>query len=105
MNRVFSFRTFLNANRFYENLAIGKSHIQINFEGKDNLSDFVAVCDKANSIKQSLLDRSSIEVHISIREKYETLNTIYKKIPQFAPPPLLFLYNLGEKSLLEVHFK
>ena len=104
MNKVFSFRTFLGATRFCENLAASKTHIQINFDEKDNISDFAAVCDKANGIKKALLDENSIELHISIKEKYEKLALLFKNIPKLAPPPLIFLYNLGDKSLLEVHF-
>lgn len=104
MNKVYTFRTFLSMGRVCENLAIHKTHIQINFDEKDNILDFPAICGKANGIKKALLDKNSIELHISVKEKYEKLAPLFKNMPRFTPSPLVLLYNLGDKSLLEVHF-
>lgn len=98
-----NFKRFLSKTKFQETLC--PSVIHIHYDAKiDNIQQFNTVCRKAFDLRGQLLNKNSVVFHISVIDNWQNLKSLFDTFPKFIPPPRIFLFNLGEKSLLDVKF-
>ncbi len=82
---------------------IPNAAFQVNYDKKiDSLDDFPKVYEKAHELRKFSIHKTS--VHISVNSDFTKLLTIFSKVQIVTPQPRILLFNLGDNSLLEVHF-